>query len=266
MSQSTRLCARCHVAPRNSTNKSYCVSCQRIKAQEAREKHRQRESEKPCARCGVAPRNSSCPSYCLDCNRAIAQEFRERHGKRSLKENCTRCGNERTGGHHAYCLDCCRAQRQEWLSKNKTEKPCARCGTTPRLAHMSYCRPCHRSLGKESFERRGGKKIQTICVRCGESRDGSHPTYCAKCWRYWQVMRNYDLTTEQYDQMAAGMNGQCPLCLSAPGVRGWHVDHCHITGKVRGLLCGSCNRGLGQLQDNPEILRRAADYLEAARK
>jgi hypothetical protein len=42
------------------------------------------------------------------------------------------------------------------------------------------------------------------------------------------------------------------------------VDHCHATGKVRGLLCHNCNRALGLMQDNIENIKRAADYLEGA--
>ncbi|MFG2001358.1 endonuclease VII domain-containing protein [Spirillospora sp. NPDC048911] len=51
----------------------------------------------------------------------------------------------------------------------------------------------------------------------------------------------------------------CPICRSASAA---HVDHCHETGAVRGLLCPECNTGMGQLRDDPATLRRAADYLE----
>jgi hypothetical protein len=44
-----------------------------------------------------------------------------------------------------------------------------------------------------------------------------------------------------------------------------HVDHDHITGRVRALLCSGCNTGIGHLQDDPDVLRRAADYIEQHR-
>ena len=69
----------------------------------------------------------------------------------------------------------------------------------------------------------------------------------------------YDLTPEQVEAMAEAQHDQCPICLE-PGP--YYVDHCHHTGWVRGLLCRTCNIGLGSFYDNPETLRRAAAYLE----
>lgn len=74
----------------------------------------------------------------------------------------------------------------------------------------------------------------------------------------------YGLTVEQVEEMAlAG----CSIC----GRNDWpgrharpHVDHCHATGKVRGILCSECNTGLGKFKDDPERLRRAAAYVEGA--
>jgi hypothetical protein len=48
----------------------------------------------------------------------------------------------------------------------------------------------------------------------------------------------------------------------SPGTRGWHLDHDHVTNKVRGILCHNCNLGLGNSQDNPDLLRSWAAYVE----
>ncbi|MGW3235138.1 endonuclease VII domain-containing protein [Streptomyces olivaceus] len=59
--------------------------------------------------------------------------------------------------------------------------------------------------------------------------------------------------------IVASQAGLCAICLKAPAVQ---VDHCHETGRVRGVLCFNCNSGLGLLRDDPEAMYRAADYLE----
>nr|WP_326581467.1 endonuclease VII domain-containing protein [Actinacidiphila glaucinigra] len=53
--------------------------------------------------------------------------------------------------------------------------------------------------------------------------------------------------------------GICCICLDAPAE---HVDHDHGTGRVRGVLCFSCNAALGQFKDRPDVIRRAAAYVE----
>jgi hypothetical protein len=61
-------------------------------------------------------------------------------------------------------------------------------------------------------------------------------------------------------------NGVCAICGSPPTGTRSHgllaIDHCHDTLKIRGLLCNNCNNGLGRFKDNPDSLRKAADYLE----
>jgi hypothetical protein len=58
--------------------------------------------------------------------------------------------------------------------------------------------------------------------------------------------------------MRRTQRGMCPIRCDRPAE---HVDHCHRTGAVRGMLCGGCNTGMGQLGDDPVALLRAADYL-----
>jgi hypothetical protein len=80
--------------------------------------------------------------------------------------------------------------------------------------------------------------------------------------------RKYGLTVEAWEAMLASQGSRCPGCGLAFGLlRGSepHVDHCHRTGAVRGLLCGHCNKAVGLAGDNPRILRALARYLERTR-
>jgi|ERR1700689_1341081 len=75
----------------------------------------------------------------------------------------------------------------------------------------------------------------------------------------------YGITLEQFEAMLAAQRNRCAICLRRfTNARDTHVDHNHVTGVVRGILCTSCNNGLGRFRDDPAVLRRAARYLIAA--
>lgn len=77
------------------------------------------------------------------------------------------------------------------------------------------------------------------------------------------LIRNYGITSSEYDEMLEAQNGVCAICGQDEQVktRGLSVDHCHTTGKVRGLLCSYCNMGLGLFKDDTEVLINAVKYL-----
>lgn len=81
-----------------------------------------------------------------------------------------------------------------------------------------------------------------------------------------RVLRfQYGITIEEYDVLANAQGNCCAICgrnSSADQYGVLHVDHDHKTGAVRGLLCGRCNRGLGQFEDVPERLEKAVTYLK----
>jgi hypothetical protein len=87
----------------------------------------------------------------------------------------------------------------------------------------------------------------------------------------WALFKYYNLTLEQLDIILARQGGHCAICSATePGGKGaWHVDHDHsccpsvkTCGKcIRGLLCSSCNLGIGHLKDNVAILENAINYL-----
>lgn len=70
----------------------------------------------------------------------------------------------------------------------------------------------------------------------------------------------YGLRPGEYDARFRDQKGLCAIC-EQPSERVLHVDHDHATGKVRGLLCTHCNRGLGAFRDSILDLRRAIEYL-----
>ncbi|MFD8552187.1 endonuclease VII domain-containing protein [Streptomyces fradiae] len=147
---------------------------------------------------------------------------------------------------------------------------------------QAHCRACQ----AEHYRRRqeaGGLTVRARvpvprgserCPKCAEvkphsewvrdkgSSDGraSHCRDCrARRHRESCFQRKCGITEAERDAMIEAQGGVCVICLSA---RPEHVDHCHETGRVRGVLCFSCYAALGQLKDRPAAMRRAADYVE----
>ncbi len=78
-----------------------------------------------------------------------------------------------------------------------------------------------------------------------------------------QMLRKYDLTEEEYEDMFIAQGRVCAICPNPPRPnRKLAVDHCHETGRVRGLLCERCNVGLGMFKDNETLLLNAIGYLQ----
>lgn len=78
------------------------------------------------------------------------------------------------------------------------------------------------------------------------------------------LKRKYDISVETYNEKLKNQKYCCALCgkTQEEEKSALCVDHNHETGKVRDLLCRVCNRALGLFKDNPELLRKAADYIE----
>ncbi len=71
------------------------------------------------------------------------------------------------------------------------------------------------------------------------------------------------MTLDEYNRMLTAQGGVCAICGVKTARKGWRlaVDHCHATGRVRGLLCHRCNSAIGMMRESAELMRRAADYL-----
>ena len=123
-----------------------------------------------------------------------------------------------------WCPGCRREVPRSDFAKNRTSRD----GLT------AYCRPCHNAKSKATYTRLYGST------------------------RSYHLKRRYGITSAEFDAMSEAQGGVCALCRRRPPQ---HVDHDHLTGQVRGLLCSGCNQGLGNFRDDAAVLRLAADYV-----
>ena len=130
------------------------------------------------------------------------------------------------------------------------------------IATKKSCSKCRLLKPLEQFQTRPTGKPASWCNACHVNYKREYTAKNRdKVSRYWFVsnLKKYGLTVEQYETMLAGQKGRCAICrktLKTPC-----VDHCHATGKVRGLLCKHCNNVLGNARDSIETLQRAIQYL-----
>lgn len=125
---------------------------------------------------------------------------------------------------YKWCPDCDTVKPIEEFPKTRANKS----------GRHTYCLPCHNARGRATLEKKGGS-------------------------RTYHLQRRYGISADDADAMLEAQGGLCAVCESAPAV---HVDHDHVTGAVRALLCFNCNGGLGQFKDDPKLLHAAAYYVE----
>ncbi|MER5212709.1 endonuclease VII domain-containing protein [Streptomyces sp. NPDC002838] len=149
-------------------------------------------------------------------------------------------------GPQAYCREGWAEYHQaRQLAKGKNVRPRVQ---TPE-GHK-FCRGCGEIKPHSEWHRNATASdgLSTSCETCRASKG-----------RAGHLERQYGITEADRDELISSQAGVCRICLAAPAA---HVDHCHNTGRVRGVLCFSCNAALGQFKDRPDVIRRAAAYVE----
>lgn len=214
-----------------------------------------------CARCGAAPTATLHPNskYCATCRQTRDRE--SKHAKRNA------------------------AKRQEIAER--AVRLCARCGVNPtRTKHLRclYCAECEIPVSREralkNFQDNREERLESKrqyrlqnreILRAKSQEYHSRPDVRARSLAKTRL-RLYGVTPEVLGSMLHAQDSRCPLCDSGLDANAAHVDHCHKTGEVRGLLCRACNLDLGvveKLRDagrlekmlaylRPEEVRRAS--------
>ena len=161
-------------------------------------------------------------TYCKACYSIRYRAHRER--KAAAEGRTLRVRPEVPEG-SAYCPACQQVKSLTDFGRNRGS----------RSGRTAYCKPCHNAKGKETYTR-----------LYGSTRD-------------YHLKRRYGITSADVDAMIEAQGGVCAICQEREPK---HVDHDHLTGSVRGVLCSCCNQALGNARDRTDILRAAIDYLE----
>jgi Recombination endonuclease VII len=124
---------------------------------------------------------------------------------------------------------------------------------------INTCEECiskKKSINYKRWRRNNRSKSNLIKVKWQKA----HPEYVAMAQRKSYLKKYYGLTQEDYLGMVERQQGLCAICRQ-PSTKGiLQIDHCHKTGRVRGLLCDPCNKAIGLMKDSPEYLKTAASY------
>jgi hypothetical protein len=140
---------------------------------------------------------------------------------------------------HKQCTKCCKTKSLTEFSKNKKFPD-----------GLSYwCKSCNAAQSKAWREADYERKILNNRKKCLKSR--------------------YNMSIEDYNKILDLQCGKCAVCGNTETAKHQNglikhltIDHCHKTGKIRGLLCDACNRAEGFLKSDPNIVRKLAEYLE----
>lgn len=210
--------------------------------------------DKNCEICesSFTPRRRVDRTCSLDCQiehrRKLAREKARRHYRPRPPRPDAECESckiripaPKTGRMPRWCTTC-RANREDVRARGRTAvRRCHRCRTPVPDA-----------------ERRPGVAVCDDCRIDPRKHRAAH--------EFRRRLRKYGIDQERYDKLLADQGGRCPGCgTTDPGVKGWCIDHCHISGRVRALMCNRCNSVLGLTDENPAILRALADFAEQQR-
>ena len=140
-------------------------------------------------------------------------------------------------------------------------------GKKLRIVTTKTCYACRQTKPVSEFYRSNVKYYQKECKeRCRVRKAKWHRTEIGKLSSTnTKLKRRFGITLDEYNELLQKQNYECLICGAKNSTNGHRlaVDHSHVTGKVRALLCKACNVAIGNLQDNPEFCEKAAAYLRA---
>jgi hypothetical protein len=250
----TKICTECHLdLPRdeihfaireNGIFRSQCRKCINKKVVERQAKllkeKREEASEKEKLELELFKDGYK---VCTKCNQqmSVQQFHKHKDGKFGLESMCKNCKqgykDKRYGKSYGAMRTC---KTCGIKATNNEELKLFQKGSSYKFGRQPHCKKCY--LSRESMI----KSNNSLDKRC----------------------RKFGITVDDYNNLISIQNNSCAICnkhkdeFSGRG-NNFHIDHCHTSGKVRGLLCSNCNTGLGQFKDNIKSLENAIQYLSS---
>jgi hypothetical protein len=179
---------------------------------------------------------------------------------------CESCGKEPARKGRRRCSGCA-AKQLERYHEFRANGLCGYCGARPAAMGRQCCEPClDKAKEAAKLRRRNGSSSpeeREILLAMRRANARAKPEEA----RVLHLKKAYGLSLREWEAILRAQGGRCAICGRAePDARDprktWHTDHDHQTGRVRGILCGGCNLGLGCFGDNVESLMRAVRYLK----
>lgn len=162
------------------------------------------------------------------------------------------------------------------MSETQVIRTCTDCGQAKPLVEFhkakfgkhgvaAYCKPCRAKQKKAEYQNhKDTYKENSKIWRASEKGIESYNNYAKPTARKYSLLRNYGVTIEMYEAMMHAQGGVCLICggVNKNGRR-LSVDHDHVTGAVRGLLCSACNFLIGHAKESIDVLNKAIGYLNS---
>lgn len=204
--------------------------------------------------------------YCKDCCKCQAKKSHDRFKTttvieaRSKTKPCKKCGEEKSlqefyrsretnDGFTNHCRSCLAEQEQTAEIRKSIKDP-----------NKAYCPSCKQKKSKSDFHKNSSRRngVDIYCRDCSKKKAPD---------RYFK--HTYGITKEEYAAMLKSQKGVCHLCkkpetmIHLGKTARLCVDHCHKTGKIRGLLCNACNHAIGRLEYllDDDLLEPALQYI-----
>jgi len=243
---------------------------------------RKKKGDSLCSYCHEKPVHAK--DFCVNCYARYLKNGSPERVKVRTDRICNFCGKIMPMKAKGLCFACYKRARDHggdpaYIVKNVPAKirECSFCGKVKEIVGNNLCNACYQRKWKRGTAEYAPKRIKLNCKVKGCKKEVVAYGFCdihrartidRRKAAHKTLVKRFRITVDEYERMYNNQNGVCAIC-GQPEIRKQNgntinlpVDHCHATGKIRGLLCSKCNTSLGGFKDSTDLLTKAINYLK----